>query len=229
MRRTLASSAVDPLVLVPTSERVAPGGVAGVPRGDLVPATWRRALWRGTRARPGRALLPACERYAGVVWEALDVASLRAPARRRLAASVVVVSPTHGLLRADEPCGLDPLRYADRLDDGRLVAAYWRALLPPVVARLAEGRAVWDLLPSDHAAVARVAPGEGRYALRVERAGRVVSYDSKAVKGAVVRHFVTTGDFSAEGLRAFAHRGYSLDPGSPGLADGGGLVRMVAA
>ena len=220
MRRVAA-----PLILVPTSERVSPGGDAarGEPLDRALPG-WRRGLWKASGAKPGRALRPAYERYTGVVWEWLDAASLGAVARRRLLASVVVVSPTHGLLAAGEPVGLDPLGYADRLADGTTVAAWWRTRLPPVLEALAEGRVVWDLLPTDHAGVTRLAPRPRRYTLRVERAGRVVSYDSKAVKGALVRHLLVTGDSSPSALRAFTHRGYAVVDGD----DGGGLVRMVA-
>ena len=86
-----------PLILLPTSERVAPGGGSSPgPALDPALAAWRRALWREAGARPGRALLPAYERYTGVLWEWLDPASLPRPALRRLLASVAVVSPTHG-------------------------------------------------------------------------------------------------------------------------------------
>lgn len=218
MRRVAA-----PLILVPTSERVAPGGAAapGEPIAPEVTA-WRRALWRSAGTRPGQALLPAYERYTGVVWEWLDPSTLPVAARRRLLESVVVVSPTHGLLAAGEPVGLDPLTYADRLADGTTVAAYWRARLPAVVESLAAGRPVWNLLPTDHAAAVRLAPGPRRWSLRVERAGRVVSYDSKAVKGAVVRALLTSGRFTPASLRALSVRGYALGDVA------GETVRMVA-
>jgi hypothetical protein len=90
------------------------------------------------------------------------------------------------------------------------------------VEALAARRVVWDLLPGDHADAVRLAPGRSRHRVRVERAGRVVSYDSKAVKGALARHILVSGDSSVAGLRAFTSRGYALG------GDEGGLVRMVA-
>lgn len=208
-----------PLILVPTSERTSEGGgEAAVPALDRRLPAWRRALWRSLDVRPGSALVPAYERYTGVLWEWLAPETLPPAALRRLCEWVVVVSPTHGLLAAGEPCGPDPAGFCDRLADGPSVTAYWRARLPEVVASLAEGRTVWNLLPGHHLTAAGRPPG---WTVRVERDGRVVSYDSKAVKGAVVRHLLVKGRSTPDALRGFECRGYSVAD----VHDG--LVRLV--
>jgi uncharacterized protein len=193
----------------------------------------RRELRALSGLRAERLLLPACERYAGVVWEHLATRSLPAESRERLGSAVLVVSATHGLLRGDEPCGGDPLHHSDRLPDGRTVGGFWREVLPPVVERLARrADVVWDLLPGDHAATTRLASGPGRYSLRVERRsggrGQVVSYESKAVKGALARHLLSAEDPTPAGLATFEYRGHVLDPTSPGVAAKGGLVVLAA-
>jgi uncharacterized protein len=130
--------------------------------------------------------LPALARYTGVVYDALDAASLRGPARRRANASLVVASALLGLVR---PSDRVP---AYRLSGGTCVpglgglAAVWRPALEPELA--AHPGLVVDLRSGAYAALARVPHAVQVRVLR-ETGGRrtVVSHDNKWTKGLLAR------------------------------------------
>ncbi len=135
----------------------------------------------------GRArVMPAWQRYSGVVWSHLEPETLSASARRRL----IVPSGLYGLNAGDDPIADFRLKMSARLGEGSL-AAWWRPVLGASLARYARGRVVYDLLPLEHrAALSSMAPGVHLVSVTFRHGGngRLAGHDAKAAKGAFARH-----------------------------------------
>ena len=211
------------LVLLPPSEGKSPGGdgppldldalsrpALGAVRARLVSALVsadRSALARILRcsveqAAADAALLtsptmPALARYTGVVYDALDHATLRGAARRRADASLVVASALFGLLSPADPVPAYRLSGTTRLPGIGALAALWRPVLEPELAG-ARGLVV-DLRSGAYAALARVPAAVTVRVLR-EQDGRrtTVSHDNKWTKGRLARLLCEHGARSAQ-------------------------------
>ena len=70
--------------------------------------------------------LPAIHRYTGVLYDALDVASLRGAAAERAYSRLAVGSALFGLLRAGDPIPAYRLSAGSRLPGQPTLAARWR-------------------------------------------------------------------------------------------------------
>ncbi|TPG33618.1 peroxide stress protein YaaA [Mycolicibacterium hodleri] len=133
--------------------------------------------------------MPAIERYTGVLYDALDVASLRGAAASRARARLAVSSALFGLLRADDAVPAYRLSAGSKLPGGATLAARWRPVLEPVLARLAGAELVVDLRSGSYAALGRL-PGAVDVDVVAEHAdGRrtIVSHFNKAHKGRLAR------------------------------------------
>jgi len=134
--------------------------------------------------------LPALHRYTGVLYDALDVGSLRGAAAARAHARLAVVSALFGLLRGDDAVPAYRLSAGSRLPGRPTLAARWRPVLEPVLAGLAERHLIVELRSGPYAALAQV-PGallsEGADGRRV-----AVSHANKAHKGRLARALATT-------------------------------------
>jgi uncharacterized protein len=140
------------------------------------------------------ATLPAVSRYTGVLYDALDVESLRGAAAGRARARLAINSALFGLLRADDPVPAYRLSATSKLPGQPSLAARWRPLLEPVLAELAANELVVDLRSGSYAALGRL-PGAVRVDVVAEHAdGRrtVVSHFNKAHKGRIARALATT-------------------------------------
>jgi len=173
---------------------------------------------------------PAIERYTGVLYDALDAASLPPPVRRRLRAQVVVFSGLWGLVQPGDLIPDYKLKMGASLPGTGKLATWWRPAITEALAPLVQGRVVWDLLPNEHAAAwAPTPPGSGlpgapkaiidvRFLDEAEPAGgerrfTTVSHWNKLLKGALVRHVLDTQLTDPDGLRSFRHpEGYVYDP-----------------
>lgn len=193
----------------------------------------------------GAPTLPAVRRFTGVLYDALDAASLTGVARRRLGRQVVIFSGLLGASLAGDPVPDHKLKMGVALPPLGTLSTWWRpsvtAALAPVVAR----RVVWDLLPGEHAAAwSPPDPGRGQGApsavLSVrfldegprqrgaERSLRAVSHWNKLLKGALVRHVLETGADEPAALARFEHpHGYTLDPSLTEVAGGRTLLSFV--
>ncbi len=130
--------------------------------------------------------MPAIARYSGVLYDALDVASLSAAARRRAATTVVLCSALFGALRPDDPIPAYRLSAGSALDGLGALTALWR---PALAQTLAQTSPVIDLRSGAYAALA---PLPAAVAVRVICAdGRTISHHNKAAKGQLVRVFLT--------------------------------------
>ncbi|CAN3129251.1 peroxide stress protein YaaA [Mycobacterium sp. smrl_JER01] len=138
--------------------------------------------------------LPAIRRYTGVLYDALDVASLTGAAAHRAAARLSVVSALFGLLRAEDRIPAYRLSAGSKLPGRPTLAARWKPVLEPVLADLARHQLVVDLRSGSYAALGKV-PGAVTVEVVAERPdGRrhTVSHFNKAHKGRLARALAVT-------------------------------------
>jgi uncharacterized protein len=133
--------------------------------------------------------MPALHRYTGVLYDALDVQSLRGAAAGRARARLAVGSALFGLLRADDPVPAYRLSAGSTLPSGATLAARWKPVLERELAAIAAGELVVDLRSGSYAALGR-APGAVTVNVLAERpdgSRSVVSHFNKAHKGRLAR------------------------------------------
>jgi cytoplasmic iron level regulating protein YaaA (DUF328/UPF0246 family) len=137
--------------------------------------------------------------YSGVLYDALDLASLDAAARRRATRWLLVMSSLFGVVRPNDPIPAYRLSGDVTLPALGKVAAHWRGVLDPVVREAAGSGLVVDLRSSTYAAFWRPARdlADRVATVRVlhEQDGRrsVVSHFNKATKGRLVRGLLVEG------------------------------------
>jgi len=181
-----------------------PERVLGV-RGALLEA----ALDATRRVVAGRPLLlPAWERYTGVVWGHLDAATLSAGDRER----ILVPSGLYGITTAEDPIADYRLKLSVSLTGLGGLARFWRPIVTEALCRVAAGRTIVTMLPVEHAAVVDEAVlGEVCDVVDVrfldDRGSRTVGHAAKAAKGAAARTLLLGGlpaleRFRFEGWRA---------------------------
>jgi cytoplasmic iron level regulating protein YaaA (DUF328/UPF0246 family) len=133
--------------------------------------------------------MPAIERYTGVLYDALDVESLRGAAASRARSRLAVGSALFGLLRAEDAVPAYRLSAGSKLPGGATLAARWRPVLEPVLARMAADELIVDLRSGSYAALGRL-PGAVDVDVVAEHGdGRrtIVSHFNKAHKGKLAR------------------------------------------
>lgn len=186
------------------------------------------ALARATasnRATLEAPTLRAWERYRGVVFEHLDVASMSSRERARAEDHVIVLSGLLGAVTLGDQVPDYKVKMSARLGSLR-VTPTWAAALRPVLDPMLAQRDVIDLLPNEHAA-AYAASGP-----RVIRVGfeqpaangarrAAAGHAAKAVKGVLARTLLTTSAPAPEVLRDFTWEGWSFDDRASCLASDG--------
>ncbi|SEH77546.1 hypothetical protein SAMN04489835_3985 [Mycolicibacterium rutilum] len=138
--------------------------------------------------------LPAIHRYTGVLYDALDVASLRGASAERARARLAVGSALFGVLRADDAVPAYRLSAGSKLPGQPTLAARWRPLLEPVLAGWAASELIVDLRSGSYAALGRV-PGVVRADVVAEDSDgrrKAVTHFNKAHKGRLARALVMT-------------------------------------
>jgi cytoplasmic iron level regulating protein YaaA (DUF328/UPF0246 family) len=173
------------------------------------------------------ATLPAIERYTGVLYEALDAASLSASHRRRLDAQVRIFSGAWGLVGPADPIPDYKLKMGAAVAPLGKLSTWWRPSITAALAEPVADRTVWNLLPNEHAAAWALAlDGSAgspaslisvRFLDAVHRGGRTelvtVNHWNKLLKGALVRHVLASQLADREGLVEFDHPlGYRFEP-----------------
>ena len=154
--------------------------------------------------------LPAWRRYTGVVWGALDVASLTTPARRRALSSVVVISGLLGLVRLDDPTPDYRLKMGASLAPYGVLSRWWRPAVSDALTQWGARRFVVDLLPHEHRAACAGARLRGVSVAFVECNGKVAGHDAKAAKGRLARHLLTSSTHPADALAAWSDDRFDL-------------------
>ncbi|MEO8475824.1 MAG: peroxide stress protein YaaA [Actinomycetota bacterium] len=203
---------LDAVARAMRSGAAARGKLLGVKGAALAAAT---EADRGARRAP---TMPAIERYTGVLYDALDHRSLGAAQRRRLDASVLIVSGLWGAVAPADPIPDYKLKMGAALPRLGRLSTWWRDDLSAAIAERAVGRAVWNLLPQEHAAAWRAPSGIVQRSVRfLERrpdgSFAAVSHSNKVLKGILVRYLLTHPGAGPDDLRAWRHpSGYRLDP-----------------
>lgn len=163
--------------------------------------TRNAALWTS----PTR---PAIERYTGVLYDALDVASLTRAQRARADRRLAVGSALFGLLLAGDPIPAYRLSAGSALPGFPTLRSLWKPALSPVLATVDD--LVVDLRSGSYAALAPV-PGALTVDVLSERPDgtrAVVSHVNKAHKGRLARLLTATTaePDDATGLRRLLRR-----------------------
>jgi uncharacterized protein len=144
-------------------------------------ARWNRELTSGP-------VLPAVDRYTGVLYDGLGAASLPAAARAWVDAHVVIASALFGLVRASDPIPLYRLSGSTTLPDLSL-KRHWR----DTVAAALAGAGEWILDARSESYVGLGPAPAGSAFLHVETVGgRALNHFNKHAKGALVRTMAET-------------------------------------
>lgn len=176
------------------------------------------------RAILASPVLPSVDRYDGVLYDALDAASLSASERAFAGRHVAIASAAFGLTGALDPIPAYRLSHDSRLP-GVPLGRLWRAPLAEVLA--ATPGLLLDLRSEAYAALGPL-PGRGDAVfVRVVSQGedgrrRALNHFNKAGKGAFVRRLLQAGVVHADvdGLLTWARgSGILLERGAPGELD----------
>ncbi|MGI5375009.1 peroxide stress protein YaaA [Streptomyces sp. CA-251387] len=165
---------------------------------------------------------PAGEIYTGVLYDALDLASLDAAAKRRAGRSLLVFSGLWGAVRVTDKIPSYRCSMGVKLPGLGALGVYWRTPMAEVMPEAAGDGLVLDLRSSAYAAAWKP-KGEvaGRTAtVRVLHAPtrKVVSHFNKATKGRIVRSLLTAGaapKSPAELVEALRDLGYVVEVEPP--------------
>jgi cytoplasmic iron level regulating protein YaaA (DUF328/UPF0246 family) len=138
--------------------------------------------------------------YTGVLYDALDAATLSPAARRRASRWLAVTSSLFGLLRPSDRIPAYRLSGDVQLPGLGGVAAHWRSVMDPVVDEAVGDGLVVDLRSTAYAAFWRpdrdTAPRVAtvRVLQQVGSQRKVVSHFNKATKGRLVRAMLESGE-----------------------------------
>lgn len=174
------ASLVDQLIALARDTEASRKALKLGPQGDPEIARNRELL-----ASP---VLPALQRYTGVLYDALDFASLPEAAKRRASNHVAVGSALFGIIRASDPIPAYRLSWDSRLPAGTPKAQWkpsaqsvWDEIDAFVLDLRSEGYRSFQPAPADRGVwVNLVAPGPSG-------ARRPIGHANKASKGLLVR------------------------------------------
>ncbi|WSA76513.1 peroxide stress protein YaaA [Streptomyces sp. NBC_01799] len=174
---------------------------------------------------------PAGEIYTGVLYDALDLASLDTAARRRAGKSLLVFSGLWGAVRVGDRIPSYRCSMGVKLPGLGALGAYWRAPMAEVMPEAAGDGLVLDLRSSAYAAAwkPKGAVAERTASVRVLHSQvvdgvekrSVVSHFNKATKGGMVRDLLQSGarpNGPAELVDALRGLGYVVEAEAPGRA-----------
>ena len=141
--------------------------------------------------------LPALQRYTGVLYDALDVGSLRGATAARARSRLAVGSALFGLLRADDRIPGYRLSAGSKLPGRPGLATRWRPVLEPVLADLSSRELVVDLRSGAYVGLGRMGPAGGVVRVDVlaeapDGRRSTVSHFNKAHKGLLARALAST-------------------------------------
>jgi cytoplasmic iron level regulating protein YaaA (DUF328/UPF0246 family) len=163
--------------------------------------------------------------YSGVLYEALDLATLDASARRRATSWVAIASGLFGLLRPGDRIPAYRLSGSVSLPGIGQVSTFWNARLDEAVKEAAGRGLVVDLRSSTYASFwrpdAETAPRvvTTRVLHEVDGTRKVVSHFNKATKGRLVRALLEDGGRPTSPARFAEHLrdlGWCVELGSQG-------------
>ena len=163
------------------------------------PLLERARLTLDAHVRGSGLVLPAWQRYEGVVWSHLDPATLTSGQRARL----LIPSALYGINAGDDEIEEYRLTFKVALAPLGGLAQYWRPFLTSAL-RTTSGTFI-NLLPREHEAAIEIESlrREGRlHTVRFTQASGVgtAGHDAKAVKGVVARVLLQHGLAALEGF-----------------------------
>lgn len=181
--------------LSPTRERVAAALVEASRRPDALDVL---GVTEGLREEVDRNLAldtapstPAAEVYTGVLYDALDLASLDPAARRRANRWIIVVSALHGAVRPTDRITAYRLSMGVTLPGLGPVAGAWRPALDAVLPEVAGRGVVVDCRSAAYAAAWRPDRDLATRWVQVRVPG--ASHMAKHTRGLVARHLCVAG------------------------------------
>ena len=198
---------LDDLVKLSTDPEAALD-VLGLTPGLAGEAARNAALWTAPTQ-------PAATLYTGVLYDALDLASLTGPALARARRQLLIFSGLWGVLRPGDRVPSYRCAIGVRLPGVGPLTAHWRTALPPVLDALAGDGLVLDLRSS---AYTPMWTPRNAVSVRVLHGGKVVSHFNKATKGRLVRALLLTGArprTPAALAAAVRDLGYTVDVRTP--------------
>lgn len=179
------------------AELVATGDDAAIARALKVGARAAPAEIARNRALDTAPLMPALDRYTGVLYDALDAVTLDGAARSLAGRSVVIQSALFGPVGALDPIPAYRLSADSRLPGVRLKALWAEAV---AAALSAEGEALIDLRSSSYAALGPVSLTTGVEWVNVAVVARAADGETRALnhfnkrgKGLFVRDLLQSG------------------------------------
>lgn len=183
---------IDALVELCEGDPAVAATTLGVPKTQLELVQLNASVREAPTARADQV-------YSGVLYEALDPASLSPAARRRATSRVAVTSSLFGLVRPADRIPAYRLSGDSALPGLGGVAAHWRDHLGPAVTDALGGGLLVDLRSGTYAAFWRPPAELARRVATVrvlhETDGKrqVVSHFNKATKGRIVRALLEDG------------------------------------
>lgn len=138
---------------------------------------------------------PAARTYTGVLYDALDLPSLDASAKRRAASRLLIFSALFGVLRTGDRIPAYRLSGGTKLPGIGSVSRFWRDQLTPQLDALASNQLIVDCRSAAYASMWD-APKTLSVKVFREVAGKrtVVSHMAKHFRGLVARALLTSSD-----------------------------------
>lgn len=168
-------------------------------------------------------VMPAIDRYDGVLYDALDAATLTADAREFAHSHLAIASALFGLTRALDPIPAYRLSADSRLP-GLRMKAHWGAVVSSAVA--SESGLILDLRSEAYAALGPIPRRADAVFVRVVTVDggrrRALNHFNKQGKGAFTRALLLAGVDHPDvaSLLSWAGReGIRLEPGAEGELD----------
>lgn len=134
---------------------------------------------------PESATVPAAALYTGVLYDALDLASLRGAARARANRSIAVISALFGALRLTDRVPPYRLSMGTTLPGLGALAAHWRGPLDPVLTAAAGRGVIVDCRSSTYAAAWKPTGLAAKHWVSVQVPG--ATHHAKHTRGLVAR------------------------------------------
>ena len=154
----------------------------------------------------GAKTLPARERYTGVVWDHLDLASLTSAQQKFTDKNIIVVSGLLGLVTASDAIPDYRLKISASLKPMGKLSTWWRETISLALNEYCAGGVIIDLLPQEHSA-AFVADQKLLDAyFRIDlatKSGTAGGHDAKASKGRLARHLIINHGNLVAALKSF--------------------------
>ena len=165
-----------------------------------IPATKVDAELEHNRSRASAPLKPAVERYTGVLFDALDAASLDAGARAWLHQHVRIHSALYGFVAAEDPIAAYRCSHDARLP-GMTLKRRWREVLSANLAT--HPGPILDLRSRGYVELGPVPAGQARWwgdvrELLADGTTRSLNHFNKRAKGLMVRKLAQLGASGVE-------------------------------